>query len=154
MSLAEEDEEDDAAGEGRPRRAPRPTTVVVLPDGLGEIRYNSEQKNFVAICRNRAHAAASEAECKKTRTSNPASRSLTNPHQGRPLGLLVGWLRCGHQHATGANHKAAISPLCTNRVERDASRRWFYEHCSGARDISRFEREKHEDEGSEPEIIK
>ncbi|CAE7782838.1 unnamed protein product [Symbiodinium sp. CCMP2592] len=133
------------------RRRPQPTTVVVLP-GLGEIRYNTEQRNFVAVCKKPEHASSEEAECKKTRTVNPTKRGFANPGQGRPLGLLVAWLRQASDCACSKDHKDGIVKV--TKADRKAARQFFYENCAGARSIAEYERAKDDGESSEPEVIK
>ena len=137
------------SGSQAPRKPGAATTVVVVHD-MGEIRWNKEQHNFMAVCRDPRHTE--ESECKRVRTANPPARS-TGPSsgQGRPLGLLTAWLCRGACHDNARDHKESIQLL--SRADRLAGRTLFMS-CPGAADIAIHERDKRDGEDSEPEHLK
>ena len=117
---------------------------------MGEIRYNKDSNTFMAVCRHPDHADT--AECKKVRTANrPGRRVLSNPGQGRPVGLLLAWLKLGELCASADEHKQAI-----DRVTKETriSARNEFKNLEGAAALLSKEREKDADEDSEPEVIK
>ena len=137
----------------QPRKAPVPTTVVVV-DKYGEIRYNKDERNFHAICRNPSHAE--ESACKRARTVNaPGKKGGANPGQGRPLGLLVLWLCQGVKRSNARNHKEAIDSLGkADMKEGRALARKYFMKFQGAADLAAHERAQAADEDEEPEMVR
>ena len=104
----------------------------------------------MAVCKDPRHH--DESECKRVRTINPpARRALTNPGQGRPLGLLVAWLMAGSKYETAKQHKNAIGAI--TKEQKLAARQAFFRDFAGA-EMGDLERKKDEGEASEPEVIK
>ena len=90
-------------------RAPKvPEQCFPLPPH-GDIRYNS--KGFF-----RCHCYT-HASCRRQRQSTPGRHGA-----GRPIGLLIAWLREADQYSSQADHVAAFP---ASREDRRAARAWF-----------------------------
>ena len=109
-----------------------------LPDGMGSLIHYRSCDDFYAICGNRAL----HGTCRKTQTSRAGRR----PGQGRPLGLLVAWLRrwtCDCRDF----HKLSL-PLISHD-DRVQAREWL-EGLPGSAALLACERPRRADEASEP----
>ena len=118
-------------------------------EGFGELRYNIRQNNIVAICGNPRHGS----ECKRTRTckSPPRDRiTVSNLHQGRPVGLLAAWLEQSFEHSSSESHREAINSI--THSQRVAARARF-EKGGESQTILCRERKKPDGEDSEPPHI-
>ncbi len=136
-----------AAGERAPRdvsfRDTHSREVFPVP-GLGELRYYPQHKHITAFCGKRTCEHA--PDCRMQRTVAPKGGS-SGRASGRPIGLLIAWLRQSNQydHATGHKHSYRIS------LEDRQDARRFLESLPNWRDFARFERELADGEPSEPQ---
>ena len=98
---AQEDHHMAARGPDKaPRKEPQSTTLLRFEEH-GDLRYNKEDEHIMAVCK--YHHG-----CRKTRTVHAptGAKLLSNPGQGRPVGLLCAWLMCGKDHTSAESHKA------------------------------------------------
>ncbi|CAE7797910.1 unnamed protein product [Symbiodinium sp. CCMP2456] len=124
-------------------------TEVEVP-GFGRLRYykHREQKQIIAVC-------GLHKDCRMMRslTRNPNARlpdtSLFG--QGRPLGLVIAWLKCQHEHATQRDH---IHKFHVDFQARQDARVWFLENVPEAAQWADLEREQADGEGEEPTRIR
>ncbi|CAE7262689.1 unnamed protein product [Symbiodinium microadriaticum] len=123
-----------------PRAPPLSEHVFELEGGLGQIRYNVAQQQFIARC------AVHGEDCRRRRTTAPSAASQRGG-QGRPIGLLVSWLMRAHEEDTAKDHvKMKPSPL----DDRVAAREAFYAMDGGRLFAESYEREQGEGEPEEP----
>ena len=109
---------------------------VIKISALGELRYHKKTKNIVA------HCSAHEDDCRRSRTTVGNSR---RPGQGRPIGLLVAWLRDPDSHGEGRF-------LVHNHADRKAARE-YYNKLPGAEQFGNNERKQDAGEEEEPKQI-
>ena len=105
--------------------------VFTLPNGLGTLRYYRASSSMQAFCP--WGRDVHETDCRKSAGCNPAKRG-----SGRPIGLLVAWLRAHSDFATKHEHVHTCKPSLQQR--RDA-RAWFMQ-LRGASDFAEFEKPK------------
>ena len=124
-------------------------TEVEVP-GFGRLRYykHREQKQIIAVC-------GLHKDCRMMRslTRNPNAR-LPNTAlfgQGRPLGLVIAWLKCQHEHETQQDH---IHKFHVDLQARQDARVWFLENVPEAAQWADLEREQADGEEEEPTRIR
>jgi hypothetical protein len=137
--------------EGAANHVPGKAAAVVKEDvfrvpALGELRFNGRMNNITACCSFPGHGSGAIAKCRKVRTCNPASSSSSAGRngQGRPIGLLMTWLRNPETHAD--------SSWKPSHDERLQSRTFFYT-CPGSQEFAAHERDLGPGETEEPELI-
>ena len=124
-------------------------TEVEVP-GYGRLRYykHREQKQIIAVC-------GLHKDCRMMRslTRNPNARNQDTAlfGQGRPLGLVVAWLKCQHEHDSQQDH---IHRFHTDFHARQDARVWFLENVPDAAQWADLEREQADGEGEEPTRIR
>ena len=135
-----------AAREGDRRRFGFRDThsIEVFPiPGLGELRFYPQHNHITAFCGKRTCEHA--PDCRMQRTVAPKGGS-SGRSSGRPIGLLIAWLRQSDKfdHADGHKHSYRIS------LEERQDARTYFESLPNWRDFARFEREVADGEPSEP----
>ena len=130
------------------------TEVVVEVPPYGSLHFYPIQNNMTAYCRCKKHF-----DCKKNRTFNAAKSSASSSSksvrdgQGRPVGLLVQWLRDQGNHSSRADHCAQHVMMTFSHASRKDARAWF-KTLPGSDKILSKERAKRDDEDdSEPDFI-
>ena len=125
---------------------PRARTVceheVHLPDYMGcgsIVLYKSGE--VYAICRDPRHGL----KCRVSRQRRP---NIRFPAQGRPIGFLVSWLMSHDEFEDDFGHKCKDN--CFDHSFRKVARSMF-SHLPGAALMLECERDKLDDEESEPE---
>jgi hypothetical protein len=117
--------------------------VTVDIPGFGKISFYQRYQRFQATCCAVEHGAS----CKLTRTQN---RSIAKPAQGRPLGLMVSWLReLGPLVDCKADHRSELLMTGLDRATRRGHRHFLRTLPNGVELESREIR--HPGEDSEPE---
>ena len=118
------------------------TEVKIQVHDYGELVYYPKQNRIDAFCRNPTHM---ESACRRSRTLK-ASDSVNREGQGRPLGLLVAWLRKG----TSCESQHFHTRHCiVSFAERKAAREWFSQ-LAGSESFTSVERARREGESEEP----
>ena len=107
---------------------------------IGSLVWYPHQKILVAHCGRSCHE-----DCRRQRSLEP-HESVLRQGQGRPLGLLVAWLKESVEHDTRMSHVKYCTP---SFAKRKAAREWFA-RLSGAQKFLDAERPKREAEGDEP----
>ncbi|CAE7038707.1 unnamed protein product [Symbiodinium sp. CCMP2592] len=117
-------------------------TEVEVP-GYGRLRYykHREQKQIIAVC-------GFHKDCRVMRslTRNPNAKQPDTAlfGQGRPLGLVIAWLKCQHEHTSQQEH---IHSFHVDFQARQDARVWFLENVEDAADWAGLEREQADGEG-------
>ena len=113
----------------------------------GEIRYNSSQQFIRAHCSNPAHGST----CLRRRISTASSASTAKARgQGRPIGLLLSWLKEGAACRDKSEHMSMPVPSHETR----AVARTDFLKVAGAQDFSNMsERALRANEEEEPRFI-
>lgn len=114
--------------------------ILLLPEGLGSIRYNPKTKKMIAHCANAAHGL-----CRRERTCCPRDASAP----GRPLGLLGAWLQQSSQHKDRQSHVFVCSPS----IEERRQARAMLHGLSGSAAFFDKEKECVDGADSEPEDV-
>ena len=114
--------------------------VLLLPDSLGSIRYNSKTKKMIAHCGNAAHGL-----CRRERTCCPRDASVP----GRPMGLLGAWLQQASQHKDRQSHVF----LCSPGIEERKRARAMLHGLPGSAAFFEKEKERLDGANSEPEDV-
>lgn len=132
---------------------------IIDSDGtlLGELVWDPEKQQINAHCCQAEHQTASSSSstrgtCHMDRTT---AANPSRPGQGRPLGLLIAWLRAGATCATKEEHQRAKVRLGSRagHAERVAARQWLKEQ-GAFRELFLHERQKGDEEvASEPEHL-
>lgn len=132
-------------GSGKGGAGPEWPTWEVLDDSgnsIGFIKYGAADAILSAHCR-----AAGHGLCRMNRTVRPNPRK---PGQGRPLGLLIAWLRLGADLPDRMSHKDATSGITLH--DRSVARDWVLANPSMVGPLSK-ERPREDSEGPEPEVL-
>ena len=111
----------------------------------GYLRYYGGDKPFIV-----AHCTIhGDRECRLTR-STAASGARTRAAQGRPLGFLLAWLRCGcRADFVEASHHKTMRPW-PSYDDRSRAREEFAAEPDAALWFA-VERDRRDDEAEEPE---
>ena len=116
---------------------------------LGKLRFYRHEKHIVAVCTNPEHR-----DCRMTRTLEEAPRigkpGSKSAGQGRPLGLMVAWLRKQFDYSTQQAHLKSCKPDLESRQE---ARRELREMPHGEQFLG-YERALRPGEPEEPEAIR
>ena len=120
--------------------------------GWGRLRYYPHEKQLIAVCERHR-----KADCRMQRTvvENPRAQSsrpgTVTAGQGRPLGLLMNWLRCQHDFDSQQTH---IHEYKHDLPGRQEARAWFLSAFAEAPEWADLERPKREGEDDEPSKIR
>ena len=144
-----------AAAHGKKERVPkRFQDVSVEVPGLGHMRYNIWMRQIYAQC------SVHGSQCRRTRTAVGTEAAKFQPSsmvagQGRPVGLLMLWLKAANRFDTAEEHGQFLDQLRTaaKQEERAAARREFM-HLADAPDIAFHERPCREGESEEPRALR
>ena len=116
---------------------------------LGKIRYYRHERHLVAVCTNPEHQ-----DCRMTRTLDEAPRlgkpGSKSAGQGRPLGLMVAWLRKQFDYSSQQGHLKTCKPDLESRQE---ARRELRDMPRGEQFLG-YERAVRPGEPEEPEAIR
>ena len=124
--------------EAEQRKAKIPEIPFILPDGLGELRYNTVSQFM------RAHCPYHD-KCTRQRQTTPGRHGA-----GRPIGALISWLEKGATLKDKARHMAVPTPFFSERCKaRDKFNTW-----RRSEEFAAYERPKYSVEtGDEPKQI-
>ena len=111
--------------------------VYDLGPGFGSVRFYPVSSTMQAYCPKHG------SDCRKTRTVKPGRQE----HQGRPLGFLLAWLEGCANH--GTRHQHIHEHRRYPHAVRAAAREQFMRR-EGASAFAEYERDRRENEGSEP----
>ena len=124
-----------------PRALPVTEFAMDIP-GYGFLRYNSAFKFLRAHCTCEGHGKV----CYRRRSSE---QNAKRPGQGRPIGLLIAWLKNSARYSSHSEHvKASVASL----EERSEARVWF-KSLPHAEQFEKFERALRPVETLEPHRI-
>ena len=126
-------------------RVPREDVIGV--GEFGEITFYSTTSILVATCRCPDHGPRA---CKKTK-STKESKVSGREGQGRPLGLLMAWLKTARHHADQHSH-VHYGELELSRSQRKAAREEFFQ-LRGAARFRSYERDLRAGESDEPAFV-
>ena len=134
------DDDDDENVLALERRAGIPELRLPLPGNLGELRFNPADNFFRAHCPNPDHGK----NCSRRRAAFQGRQG-----QGRPLGLLLDWLKEGRYHASRQEHMA----MRVGPYERRLAARNEFQGVSGIDRFTANERARFDGEEAEPRSI-
>ena len=123
-------------------RAPAVTEIAMPIVGYGFLRYNSTSNFLRAHCQHPNHGK----NCMRRRSVEP---NASRPGQGRPIGLLICWLKSGGNYPSHKEHVAASAASYPHRL---AARNWFHS-LRNAAEFESKERPCEPAEGAEPRKI-
>jgi hypothetical protein len=129
------------ASQASSNRDPATCTVVYPPYGV--IAYYAKGRRFQATC---FEACAHHNRCRLTRYSSP---SCTMPAKGRPLGLMMAWLRFSSGAGTRQEHIHQFY-LMLLTFERRSHGRAVLQTLTNGVQMCTHERHCREGEGQEP----
>ena len=146
-SSSSSSDSDDSSSDPQPNklalpRAPATTEIAIEIVGYGFLRYNSTSNFLRAHCHHPSHGKV----CFRRRSVE------ANPHrsgQGRPIGLLISWLKSGGNYDSQKKHVAASVASYPHRA---AARNWFHS-LTNASEFESKERKCEPGESQEPNTI-
>ena len=118
------------------RRAPTVQDHLQVP-GLGQLRYSPFDGYLRAFCEKHNN-------CQRQRTCKPSDRKV---QQGRPIGALIAWMRCGEDCATRDEHQKAHPSH-----EARCSARHLFKTLPDWNTWANYERPRREAEPEEPAL--
>ena len=140
-SSSDSDSSDEKSGIAIPRALPVTEFAMDIP-GFGLLRYNSTARFLRAHCQCAGHGKV----CYRRRS---VDANAQRPGQGRPIGLLISWMKSSSRFDSQKEHvKASVS----SREDRIAARLWF-RNLPHASEFEKFERALRPLEASEPDRI-
>ena len=120
------------------------TELKITVGDFGELVHYPQQNRMDAFCRNPAHSGG--AACRRSRT---LKENQAKPSQGRPIGLLIGWLRKSQTYDSQFLHTKGCH---VSLAERQQARQWFSQQ-AGCERFTDAERPRRAGEPVEPEDI-
>ena len=127
-----------ASGSGRQQHQRDMYPDVIKIGTWGELRFHKKTKNIVAHC----SAHSDEHDCRRSRTT---IGNANRQGQGRPIGLLVAWLRDPASHDQG---RLSVHNHATRKAARE-----YYNKLPNAEQFGFNERKQHAGEEEEPKQI-